>query len=336
MRIGFVYTNNPDWPKSLWVHHALERLGHEVHPVRSIDILKHADRECDLILFQHKNAGLNPNALIELAPLRRSVWAQWWFDLVFTEQDRPLHEQPMFRSNGSLMRCMDIVFVKEASEILQYRNEGVSAEYLDQGATQGLPQRGEGVIRWDFLLWGQGGHEYRQRAQDAMRLAKAGYRVAWACNEGVPNGIEHLPWTKPGSLPELCSQSRAVLCVDRRHDLDGYVSDRFWMAASMGCLIFKRFSPGFVDGPFVEYRNHDELLAQAASMFSSPGEHGHGSQCTRVDPNETSSPPVSDRTPGFSSNEIRQWALNNHSIEIRCQQMLESVRTVTVAASCSA
>lgn len=324
MQIGFVYTHNPDWPKSLWVHHALERLGHEVHVVRSLDEFNHSDSVCDLILFQHKNAGLNPNALLLKAKSKRSIWVQWWFDLVFLDQGKPLHEQPMFRSHGGLMRCMDIVFVKEAAEILQYRNEGVNAEYLDQGATQELPQRGEGVIRWDFLLWGQGGADYRQRAQDAMFLVDQGYRVAWACNTGVPHGVESLPWTRPQELHSLCSQAHAVLSVDRRNDVEGYVSDRFWMAASMGCLIFKRYSPGFVSGPFVEYRNHEELLSQSIRLLRKPADKFQNAHST---PSSWTLPSA-----GFSSTEVRQWTLSNHSIEIQCQRLLESVNTATVAA----
>jgi hypothetical protein len=91
------------------------------------------------------------------------------------------------------------------------------------------------------------------------------------------------------------------------------------MAASMGCLIFKRYSPGFITGPFVEYRNHEEFLSQADGLLSAPG----SGEAQRT---------PSQSAPGFTSTEIRQWAISNHSIEIRCQKLLESVHIATAAA----
>lgn len=337
MRIGYVYTNAPNWPKSLWVRNALERLGHDVRQVTTLDALRASDAECDLILFQHKNAGLHPSAVVELAPLRKAFWAQWWFDLIFSVARKPLAEQQQFFGHGRLMRAMDAVFVKEADELAQFEAEGIHAVYLDQGAPEELPLIEDRPKRWDFILWGQSSNEYRQRSQDAVALAKAGYRVLWIGCDSPPIGIDHYPWTHPTRLHTFCSQARAVLCVDVRSDVGGYVSDRFWMAAAMGCTIFKRFSPGFVTGPFITYRSTDELLSQAVQLLSPPVEHGTGGQCTPASPtSESNGLPDTSRLPsrstGFSPTEVRQWAISNHSIDHRCKRLLEHVATATAAA----
>lgn len=335
MRIGYVYTNAPNWPKSLWVRNAMERLGHDVRQVTTLDELRSADADSDLILFQHKNAGLHPNAVIELSATRRAFWAQWWFDLIFSVPGKPLTEQQQFYGNGRFMKAMDAVFVKEADELHQFEAEGIHAVYLDQGAPIELPRIEDRPKRWDFILWGQSSNQYRQRSQDVSALVKAGYRVLWIGCDSPPIGVDHYPWTHPTMLHTFCSQARAVLCVDARSDVAGYTSDRFWMAAAMGCTIFKRFSPGFVAGPFITFSAVDELLSQAAHLFSRPVVSGADTQCTPISPvgGEEVNPCSSPSPPtGFSPHEVRQWAMTNHSIDQRCRKLLESVVTATAAA----
>lgn len=129
MRIGLVWPacQRRRWPKYDWAKSALARLGHHVFDVGSVDQLVEADRACELVLFAHKNAGLNKASVMQLAVKRKSVWAQWWFDLVATDPSKPLKSQSLFRSFGGLMGSMDFVFVKEMAMLDEYKQNGVNA-----------------------------------------------------------------------------------------------------------------------------------------------------------------------------------------------------------------
>lgn len=310
MNIACVYPETPDWPKFVWVHQALERIGHEVCRVASAAELVTADASADLVLFMQKSPGIRAPEIVRLAPNRRAVWAQWWFDLLALDAGRRLEEQEYVRSFGRLMRSMDVVFVKERGLIGDFRALGVNAEYLDQGFPSDFPGRVDHQEReFDVLVWGQAGADYRQRAADARALAESGFRVAWSIREGtVPDRVVRLPWCPPGSLPELAGRATCVLSVDRRHDVEGYWSDRFWLAAGMGCCILRRFTLGLPEGPYVVYANTEELIAAAREVTQSKRAAELGEKA-------------------------RQWVLSQHTIEHRCRRMLDAVRRAAVSAT---
>jgi hypothetical protein len=230
----------------------------------------HHNLPCDLILFDHKASGLNRAALAEMAHCRLSlrertlcqghtfaerkttIWVQWWRDLIAMEPAKPLVEQDHFRAFASVMRGMDIVFVKERSLLDEYHQLGINAHWLDQACPADMPAcehrraNGDGFVlperpEWDVLVLGSTG--YLQRRADARALADAGFRVLWAgmaASDPVPSGVDWHPWVHPFKLPELASRCGVVLGVDWRCDLPGYTSDRTYLACGMGACYVAR------------------------------------------------------------------------------------------------
>lgn len=304
MRIACVYPDTPQWPKFRWVHEALTRLGHDVRQVRTPDELRVADRECDLCLFMHKAGGIGVQNLIDIAIGHQSHWVQWWFDL-FALKPGALSASPYLNTFGRLLPRFDRVLVKERDWIANFQMLGITAEYADQGCPETMPSVKKWLPTWDVLLWGLGGSDYRQRVSDAVALSKH-FKVAWAGCDAVPNGIEKLPWCHPDQLPGLASQARYVLCVDRRHDIAGYWSDRFWLATGMGACVLTRPTVGRPAGPYLTYTDHDQLLATVRENWERTFELGQ---------------------------EARQWVMEHHTIGQRCQHLLSRVACAVEAAA---
>lgn len=308
MKIACVYPDTPNWPKFAWVHQALERIGHHVCRVATATELVEANAAADLVLFMQKSPGIRAPEIIRLAGSRRAVWAQWWFDLLSLDADKRLEEQGYVRSFGSLMRSMDVVFVKERGLIPDYQALGINAVYLDQGFPNDFASRVQNPApEFHVLVWGQGGADYRRRTADARALAESGFRVAWSVRDGsAPDGVVRLPWCPPDELPELAGRATCVLSVDRRHDLAGYWSDRFWLAAGMGCCVLRRFTPGLPEGPYVVYATTEELIAAAREIMQNNRSAELGEKA-------------------------REWVLSHHTIEHRCRRMLDAVRQVAAS-----
>lgn len=260
--------------KPCWAADGFRARGHEVRMVHTIDSLRQADAECDLLIFDHKSAGVSRAALARLVHQpRRAVWVQWWRDLVALDANQPLVAQEYIKTFGELMRGMDRVFVKERSLLNEYRSLGIDATWLDQACPAQMPECEYSVSPdWDVLVLGSTGYEQRRR--DARALASAGFRVLWAGMAGgdlVPEGVAWHPWLHPLKLPELVSRCGVVLGVDWRSDLPGYTSDRTYLACGMGacyvaryCHCGSEFAPGSY-APQAEvaawiYENTDELI----------------------------------------------------------------------------
>lgn len=225
--------------KLAWVADGFLAAGHEVRRCHTIPEVRAADAECDLLVFDHKNAGVCHNSLIEMAPFRRAKWLQIWRDLFAFYPRSPLTEQPYTESFRRLMQAMDLVFVKERSLLKGYAELGIRAHWFDQACPANMPacehpERPE----WDVLVLGSA---YPQRQQDAKILSDAGFRVLWAgLANSIPPGVEGHPWVHPLKLPELVSRCGVVLGVDWRCDLTGYTSDRTYLAAGMGACYIAR------------------------------------------------------------------------------------------------
>jgi hypothetical protein len=263
MELGCVYANKPQWPKFAWVADACERLGHRVRRVdsrRDRDGLSAALAECDLCLFGHKGLGGRWPDMRSLLASPHCPIGYWWFDLVATQPGVPLVRQPLFTQFRQRFVAFDYSFVKERGLVEEYRENGVNAHWCDQGCPSDMPPAKVGD-KWDLLVWGQCGPAYRERSRAAHGVAEAGFRVGWACERAPGGKIEHLPWTHPRDLPALASQARCVLSCGSRNDLDGYRSDRFWMALGMGCCVIRRSTPGLPEGPYQIYHTTDECVS---------------------------------------------------------------------------
>ena len=255
MKIGLIHRPSTVWPKFDWVAEGLGCEGHEVHHGATMDQLELLDRECDVLLFEHREPGPGRKRIVQYAPHRQATWLSWWFDL-FLGNPHVDHLQ-LF---GPLNRCMDAVFVKERGMLDAYKAEGISAHWLDQGCPLGWKAcEHRESPEFDVLIFGSRMGEYRQRHRDVQSLADAGFKVAWAGdNGGVPSKVESLSWCQTVELPQLMSRAAVTLHVDLRSDVPGYRSDRFWLATGAGACVLSRKSLETPDVPHVTYERFDE------------------------------------------------------------------------------
>lgn len=222
-----------------------------------------------------------------------------WFDLLATQPDLPIHEQPIFQTYERMFLACDIVIVKERSLLPEYRAYGVNAYWCDQGCPSNYPAVDRSVApEWDLLVWGQGGGHYRERQRAVMAAVAAGFKVAWACAQPVPRGVVSLPWTHPNQLPALASRARCVLSCGRRNDLPGYVSDGFWLALGMGACLIRRQTPEIPAGPYWTYSNDGELIEHLRWARE------HSREAAEL---------------GMAA---RQWVMQEHTIEHRVNDLL--------------
>jgi hypothetical protein len=274
VKLALVYPERAKWPKWAWVADAARALGHDVRRVSTAIELREADRWADLVLFEHKNAGLNIADILAVARLRKSRWVQWWFDLLATDAAQPLAEQGLVKAFLPVMRAMDRVLVKERGLLTEYKALGVNAAYLDQGCPSAMRacahrERPE----FDVVIWGTAGSDYRQRMADVRALVKRGFSTAWAGHPSgsLPRGVVPVPFFPALDLPKLASRAAVVLCVDRRHDLESYWSDRLWLALGMGACVVRRNTPGLApETPLYGYQDAAELVEVVGRLKADP------------------------------------------------------------------
>lgn len=271
MRVALVYPERAVWwPKFAWVADAARRLGHDTRIVRKASELAEADAWADVILFEHKSPCMAPADVLRISTGRKARWVQWWFDLVATDPGRRLADQELMRSFLPIMRAMDEVLVREAGLLGEYRALCINARWLDQGCPADLAAcEHRETPEWDVLLWGQA-NGYRQRRADARALADAGFKVAWATHYGdLPPGVMGLIYCPAMALPKLASRAAVTLCVDLRHDLRGYWSDRLWLALGMGACVVRRDTPGLNPAlPLYTYQDTAGMIDLVGSLRS--------------------------------------------------------------------
>lgn len=306
MEIGISYSVTQNWPKMEWVATAFERLGHTVRRIHEREQLVPALQECDLAVFAMKSIGGRWPNVEQALKSRTCPVAYWWFDLVATEPGVPIRNQPIFQSFRRMFQASDLVLVKEHGCLDEYRSEGVNAFYLDQGVLSDFPEALPEPKEWDVLLWGQSNNYYHQRNRAVQALLDAGFSVAWASDSGsLPKGVVRLPWTPAMELHRLAAKARCVLSVGRRNDVEGYVSDAFWMAVGMGSCVVRQKTPGIPDGPYLTYGNHTELVDSVLWVKAHP--HLVEDEGRRA----------------------RAWALTEHSLEKRAGDLIRLAKTVT-------
>lgn len=265
MIIGCAYdTECVNWPKFQWLVDALLSMGHEIRVIRTFEELKAQDQACDLILFQQRESGVGHSDVGRIAS-HKAIWISVWWDLLITQEHTGLID--IF---GSMLRRMDLVTVKERGHLQAYAELGIKASYLDQGCPSWIPVCDRSNARFDCLVIGNRMEHYTDRFCDAMALRDAGFSVGWAGTGGaLPLGIADVPWVHPSHFHHLVGMAHLVLSVDQRNDIEGYTSDRLWLAMGSGACVLKRKSPGLPDAPYVEYRSHEQLMNEAKRLLGS-------------------------------------------------------------------
>ncbi len=267
MRIATVYHPrlHTGCGKFHFVADAFRALGHDVSHVQTLAELSAADRVCDLVLFEQRNpATICDVDLLEFLPEMQAVRGQWYFDLNAFDDTVPLENQAAIAPYLGLMRQMDVVFVKERDRLHDYQDIGINAAWLDQGCPSTIRQA---VLQespeFDVVLWGSAARPlWKQRWSDVDCLCRMGFKVGWFSDHGepLPTGCNRRQGCQPLQLPEVIEQGKVSLCVDARQDIDGYWSDRIWLASGAGACVIRRASGGDDDLPAVHYRTESELI----------------------------------------------------------------------------
>lgn len=317
MRVGIVYQLHRNrCPKMReWVADGFRQCGADVVLCDGPKTLPVVDERCDLVVFEHKGAGIPIGALWTLAPQHHAFWCSWNFDLAAVQPDTPLSEQLTMQKTGSAgtiptpwlaaMRLMDLAFVKEWSRIGEYEALGVRAAWLDQGCPDTMPEaKLLDAPPFDVLVLGTKSRAWKQRLQDATLLARHGFRVAWvgpSDGDAIPECIRSLEPVPPLELPRVISQAACVLGVDFTSSEPGYWSDRQWLVCGAGGLLLRPAVERLPAGPYVTYHDADSLIQQAESLLRQP-------EMRRA-----------------TAAAARRWVFESHLYRHRCQQLLDAV-----------
>lgn len=277
MKVAIIASRRRKWPKMDWVEDAFRNIGCETRRVTDVAGLSQASDECDVCLFEHKNAGLNWTGIVDASKVRRARWVQWWFDWIVDRQDLPLMKQPCLVDESGeprgflrVARCMDLVLVKEKDRLVEWQVAGIKADWLPQACPSWMMAVPEDIQpTFDVCLFGSGhGHHYRQRREDVLALAAAGFSILWA---GDPFEFSHPSVTvqgfvAPEQLPTFLARGRVCLVVDAKHNIPGYHSDRIFLAAGAGATLLRRYTPGF-GGPWSTYVSGADLVGKIAGIL---------------------------------------------------------------------
>lgn len=318
MRIACVYHPRlyTGCGKFHFIADALRALGHEVEHVQTLEELQAADARSDIVLFEQRCPGsIGDVQLEEFAPQRKAWWTQWNFDLGAFD-DGPIAKQPGIEPFLRVMRSMDLVLVKERGLLDEYKAAGINAIWFDQACPSNMRQaKLESDPPYDVLVWGSARPPlWKQRRMDAFSLTEAGFRVAWASDSGdVPPGCARLPGCQPLELPDLIEQAKVSLVVDARQDVEGYYSDRIWLAAGAGACIVRRVCEGSGPLPGLGYHGDRTLLHECRMLcdnFEARVKSGQLSRDMVFGPRGT---------------------FGRHTYEARCEELLREITTIREA-----
>jgi len=245
------------------------------------------------MLFCQRGGGCEQNGLVQFASHRKSVWVEWVFDLI-ARDDAPIAKQSaMIERDGSPtlwrreLTVMDVAYVKERSQLDEYRAAGINARYLDQACPSDMPAAThEELPTWDVVVIGTPGKAWRQRYHDVSILLSEGFSVAWAGHPrgDVPRGALPLPFCPALSIPRLASNAAVVLSVDLRQDLDGYRSDRLWLCMGAGACVAHRRGVGLptaVESRAACYDTDGELVSLVSDLRRDVNRRRHIGEAAR-------------------------------------------------------
>ena len=262
MQVGLVYQDRKRWPKFVWVHQALERLGHSVVRCTSIADVQSANGAVDLLLFEQRNAGLCEFDLLKIGKHPDTVWAQWWFDLLSRDEG---HLEKAF---GPIMQKMDVLFTKGGD---LFAGHGVAdRRYLDQGCPSDMPQcEHHDEPEFDAMIVGSMTKHYLDRQIAAHMLTGAGLRVAVIGGMGIiPRGVENIGWVDPLDMSAHFSRAAVVIHSDITNDVAGYRSDAFWLKMGAGACVVAQEGAGNIQSvrQDVAYLTYSEPLGLLAAV----------------------------------------------------------------------
>lgn len=295
-----------------FVDDAFRALGHDVIHIQTLPELKAADESCDFILFEQRNGPIHTIDGAEIGKRRKSIWCEWFFDLNVFDPLLPIDLQPTVEPYLPLLKQMDIVFVKERDRLDEYRKAGIKATWLDQGCPSNMPEAEFNPNpMFDCIIWGSSRPEiWRQRRDDVQTAVDAGYRVAWAATDQyLPSGVIRLPSCQPLELPGLIELAKVSLCVDATQSIDGYWSDRIWLAAGAGACIVRRASAGGMYLPAVHYNSQHSLRSVLAQLC------GNDEQS------------IEQRR--LFGEQARKSVMSRNTYEHRCQEIVNHVVSLT-------
>jgi hypothetical protein len=266
MRIACVYKPrlHTGCGKFHFVSDALGALGHSVFHAQTLDDLRYADSNCDFLLFEQRGPAelCLPDLRDFLTGPRKSACIQWFFDLNIFDDSLPVKDQAPVAPFLEVMQGMDLVLVKERDRLNDYADAGIVALWFDQGCPSTMRQA---VLKqspeFDVVLWGSASRPlWKQRWNDVDCLCRMGFKVGWFTDHGepLPNGCIRRPGYQPLELPEVIEQGKVTLCVDAVQHIDGYWSDRIWLAAGAGACIIRR------DNRSIELRPGEPYTSEAA------------------------------------------------------------------------
>jgi len=311
MRVGVAYPHDIR-SKYAWAADALASLGHDVVRIDSVDSFRSESDLCDLIIVAHKGAGMNKTSLTAAIRDARCTVVQWWFDLIMLNDKRPLAEQQIIKSFGDQLRACDVVFVKEADHLDEYTALDINAQWLDQACPSDLAAcEHRDSPQFDLLVYGTAGNSYGKRVDVVRTLASRGHKVAWASRSEMPQhaNITPLSFVAPHDLPMLASDARFTVCIDYTHKIEGYWSDRVWLAMGMGACVAHRSTDGFnaPEATHIDFECHVRLDVELKRLRAdTAGRRAIG-------------------------NAAREHVMRHHTYEARCQEIIERCRLTAAA-----
>jgi len=188
----------------------------------------------DVLLFNHK--------WTQALPACRPKKVLWSFDLIARDPSRPIAEQPHFR--GDIWRTMDLVLVKEASLLKEYRALGINAHWMDQACwpPENIGRSFTPKHPCDVGFPGSGYSEGgRYKLIDALTQQ---FNVhVWSHDNkswSGHNAVVHAG-LYDGDLGQVAVDASVIIGINYRNDIQGYWSNRIWQILGVGgCFVTHR------------------------------------------------------------------------------------------------
>lgn len=265
MKFALAYPDRPQWPKFDWVRDAVRAtVDPDAFAVRNAGELAEASQTVDVVLFCNHDAGIGYSNIVNAARVKRkALWLHWWFDILPDSVLGGTHHNAI-----RAMQAMDLLLVKHRH--LEPFAPGIRSAYFDQGCPSWIAEvEHQAKPSIDVLLPGVMSGR-RSRREDVAKLASAGFRVAVCghASDAPPRGVQVLPFVPVKDLANLVSDCGIVLDVGITDAIDGYWSDRNWIAMGMGACLLRRDSLGAPKLSYRAYSTHGDLIDQTKALLA--------------------------------------------------------------------